>query len=122
MSKVVLYMSMSVDGFITGPNDGLDHGLGVNGERLHDWLRAGGVDPGSHRPVDGSSATVFDELMATGAVIAGRRTFDFVGGLAGDHHDGVPVFVLTHAAPKCPQWSLAGSYGEESGSSESEHG
>jgi hypothetical protein len=45
MSKVVLYMSMSVDGFITGPDDGMDHGLGVNGERLHDWLPAGGVDP-----------------------------------------------------------------------------
>ena len=38
MSKVVFYMSMSVDGFIAGPDDGMDHGLGVNGERLHDWL------------------------------------------------------------------------------------
>ncbi len=102
MSKVVLYMSMSVDGFITGPDDGMDHGLGVNGERLHDWLRDGGVHPGSHRPVDGPSATVFDELMATGAVIAGRRTFDIAGGWAGDHHDGVPIFVLTHAAPGEP--------------------
>jgi len=102
MSKVVLYMSMSVDGFITGPDDGMDNGLGVNGERLHDWLRAGGVDPRSHRPVDGPSATVFDELMATGAVIAGRRTFDIARGWAGDHHDGVPIFVLTHAAPGEP--------------------
>jgi dihydrofolate reductase len=88
VSKVVLYMSKSVDGFITGPDDGTDHGLGVNGERLHDWLRAAGVDPRSHRPVDGPSATVFDELMATGAVIAGRRTFEFAGGWAGDNHDG----------------------------------
>ncbi|MDQ3739116.1 MAG: dihydrofolate reductase family protein [Actinomycetota bacterium] len=102
MSKVVLYMSMSVDGFITGPDDGMDHGLGVNGERLHDWLRAGGVDPRSHRPVDEPNATVFDEAMATGALIAGRRTFDFAGGWAGDHHDGVPIFVLTHAAPDEP--------------------
>jgi dihydrofolate reductase len=102
MSKVVLYMSMSVDGFITGPDDGMDHGLGVNGERLHDWLSPGGVDPRSHRPVDGPGATVFDELMATGAVIAGRRTFEFAGGWAGDHHDGVPIFVLTHAAPDEP--------------------
>jgi dihydrofolate reductase len=102
MSKVVLCMSMSVDGFITGPDDEMDHGLGVNGERLHDWLRAGGVDPRSLRPADGPSATVFDELMATGAVIAGRRTFDFAGGWAGDHHDGVPIFVLTHAAPDKP--------------------
>jgi dihydrofolate reductase len=102
MAKVVLYMSVSLDGFITGPDDGMDHGLGVNGERLHDWLRAGGVEPRSHRPVDGPSATVFDELMATGAVIAGRRTFEFAGGWAGDHHDGVPIFVLTHAAPDEP--------------------
>ena len=38
MSKVVLYMSMSVDGFIAGPDDGPGRGLGVGGERLHDWL------------------------------------------------------------------------------------
>ncbi|MBE1605514.1 dihydrofolate reductase family protein [Actinopolymorpha pittospori] len=102
MSKIVLHMSMSVDGFITGLDDGMDHGLGVTGERLHDWLRAGGVDPGSHRPVDETNATVFDEAMATGAVITGRRTFDHAGGWAGDHHDGVPIFVLTHAAPADP--------------------
>jgi dihydrofolate reductase len=102
MSNVVLYMSMSVDGFITGPDDGPEHGLGVNGERLHDWLQAGGVQPRSHRPLDEANATVFDEVMATGAVIAGRRTFDFAGGWAGDHHDGVPIFVLTHAAPDEP--------------------
>jgi dihydrofolate reductase len=102
MSKVVLYMSMSLDGFIAGPDDGPDHGLGVDGERLHAWLGAGGEDPGSYRPVDGPSATVFDEVMATGAVIVGRRTFEFAGGWAGDHHDGVPIFVLTHAAPEEP--------------------
>jgi dihydrofolate reductase len=102
MSRVVLYMSMSVDGFITGPDDSLERGLGVDGERLHDWLAAGGVDPGSYRPTDGPGATVFDELMATGAVITGRRTFEFAGGWAGDHHDGVPIFVLTHATPAAP--------------------
>jgi dihydrofolate reductase len=102
MSKVVLYMSMSVDGFITGPDDSKEHGLGVGGERLHEWLAAGGADPGSYRPADGPGATVFDELMATGAVITGRRTFEFAGGWAGDHHDGVPIFVLTRAAPAEP--------------------
>jgi dihydrofolate reductase len=102
VSKIVLYMSMSVDGFVTGPEDGMGHGLGRDGERLHDWLRPGGVDPGSHRPVDETNATVFDEAMATGAVITGRRTFDHAGGWAGDHHDGVPIFVLTHAAPDEP--------------------
>lgn len=102
MSKVVLYMSMSVDGFITGPDDSKEHGLGVGGERLHAWLADGGVDPASYRPADEAGATVFDELMATGAVITGRRTFEFAGGWAGDHHDGVPIFVLTHTVPPEP--------------------
>ena len=102
MSKVVLDMSMSVDGFITGPDDGIGRGLGVNGGRLHDWLGDGGADPGSYRPTDSPGAAVFDELMATGAVITGRRTFEFAGGWAGDHHDGVPIFVLTHAVPVEP--------------------
>jgi dihydrofolate reductase len=103
MSKVVLYMSMSVDGFIAGPDDGPGRGLGVGGERLHDWLGAGETDPGSYRPAgDGPSAAVFDEMMATGAVITGRRTFDHAGGWAGDHHGGVPVFVLTHDVPDDP--------------------
>jgi dihydrofolate reductase len=102
MSKVVLDMSMSVDGFITGPDDSEEHGLGVGGERLHAWLADGGVDPSSYRPNDEAGATVFDEMMATGAVITGRRTFAFAGGWAGDHHDGVPIFVLTRAVPPEP--------------------
>ena len=102
MNKIVLDMSMSVDGFIAGPHDSEEHGLGVGGELLHGWLADGGVDPGSYRPTDDAGATVFDEMMATGAVITGRRTFEFAGGWAGDHHDGVPVFVLTHVAPAEP--------------------
>jgi dihydrofolate reductase len=102
MGKVVLYMSMSVDGFIAGPDDSKEHGLGVGGELLHGWLADGSVDPASYRPADEAGATVFDELMATGAVITGRRTFAFAGGWKGDHHDGVPIFVLTRAAPPEP--------------------
>ncbi|MGA8117279.1 MAG: dihydrofolate reductase family protein [Actinocatenispora sp.] len=60
------------------------------------------MDPRSHRPADAVNATVFDELMATGAVIVGRRTFEFSGGWNGDHHDGVPIFVLTHDVPDEP--------------------
>jgi dihydrofolate reductase len=100
--KVRLYMSMSVDGFIAGPDDGPGQGLGVDGERLHAWLRDGGVAPASHRPADGANAEVFDEGMASGAVVTGRRTFDHAGGWAGDHHDGVPVFVLTRSIPDEP--------------------
>lgn len=100
--SVVLYMSMSVDGFIAGPHDDLDHGLGTGGERLHAWLAAGDRSPGSYRPENGPNATVFDEMMETGAVITGRRTFEHGGGWDGDHHDGVPVFVLTRSAPAAP--------------------
>lgn len=102
MSKIVLHMSMSVDGFIAGPDDSMEHGLGVNGERLHDWLRDGDISPGSHRPAAGPSADVFDEAMNTGAVIVGRRTFEFARGWGGDHHNGVPIFVLTRKAPAEP--------------------
>jgi dihydrofolate reductase len=100
--KVRLYMSISVDGFITGPDDGPGQGLGVDGERLHAWLSDGGVDPASYRPAADVDAEVFDELMATGAVVTGRRTFEHAGGWAGDHHDGVPVFVLTRSVPDGP--------------------
>jgi dihydrofolate reductase len=106
MSATVLYMSMSLDGFIAGPNDDRGNGLGVDGHRLHDWL-ADGTDPASHRP-SGVSGAVFDELMATGAVVVGRRTFEIAGGWSGDHHDGVPIFVLTRRPPDggAPDWPL----------------
>lgn len=99
-SRVVLYMSMSLDGFIAGPGDTKGNGLGDGGERLHNWLaQGGGDDPTSYRPSDEPGRTVFDEMMATGAVITGRRTADFADYWDGDHHDGVPIFVLTHHAP-----------------------
>jgi len=87
-------MSMSLDGFIAGPDDGPDNGLGVGGGRLHDWLTEGGK---LGRP-SSASGEVFDELMATGAVVTGRRTFDLARGWDGDHH-GVPIFVLTRHDP-----------------------
>ncbi|MGW5360707.1 dihydrofolate reductase family protein [Actinopolymorpha pittospori] len=99
MSRLVLYMSMSLDGFIAGPKDDKDDPLGINGNRLHDWLHDGGSDPGSHRPSDEPSRTVFDEALATGAVISGRRTAELADYWGGDHHDGVPVFVPTRHAP-----------------------
>jgi dihydrofolate reductase len=110
MAATVLYMSMSLDGFIAGPDDDHDNALGVDGHRLHHWLLQGGNSrrlsgiPG--RP-PGVSGEVFDELMATGAVVVGRRTFDLAGGWRGDHH-GVPIFVLTRREPDrdAAQWPL----------------
>ena len=100
--SVVLYMSMSLDGFIAGPDDDVEHGLGVGGEPLHAWLADGGASPVSYRPQSGGNATVFDEMLATGAVITGRRTFELARRWDGDHHDGVPVFVLTRSEPAEP--------------------
>jgi dihydrofolate reductase len=98
MTKLVLYMSMSLDGFISGPGDEMDNPFGAGGDRLHDWLANGTSDPAMFRPI-GPSQVVFDESMATGAVITGRRTGDFVDYWGGDHHDGVPIFVPTHRRP-----------------------
>ena len=99
MSRLVLYMSMSLDGFIAGPGDTGDNPLGTGGQRLHKWLGDGGEDVSDFRPSDEPSRTVFDELISTGAVITGRRTGEFVAYWDGDHHDGVPIFVPTHRAP-----------------------
>lgn len=90
MSRIVLYMSMSLDGFIAGPDDRPGQELGRNGGRLFNWL--------DDRMSPGPSGQVFREAMATGALIAGRRTFELAKGWHGDHHDGVPIFVLTHQA------------------------
>ncbi len=99
MSTVILDMSMSLDGFVAGPGDEPGHGLGAGGEPLHAWLGDGGISPVSHRPATSVNAEVFDEMLATGAVITGRRTFELAGEWDGDHHDGVPIFVLTRTPP-----------------------
>lgn len=99
MSRLILYMSMSLDGFISGPGDDMDNPFGAGGERLHDWLHDDGPEVAAHRPSGGPSQIVFDEMLATGAVITGRRTGDFVDYWGGDHHDGVPIFVPTHRPP-----------------------
>jgi len=98
MSRSILYMSMSLDGFITGPGDDAEHGLGIGGERLHEWLGEWRGSPSGFQP-PGASADVFHESMATGAVLVGRRTFDYAGHWNGDHHDGVPIFVPTRGEP-----------------------
>jgi dihydrofolate reductase len=102
VSATVLYMSMSLDGFIAGPNE--DPG------RLHDWLSGGEPSGPSGVPgrPSGVNGQVVDEFMATGAVVAGRGTFEPAGGWGGDHHDGVPIWVLSRRAPgiDVSQWPL----------------
>ncbi|MGY1699203.1 dihydrofolate reductase family protein [Geodermatophilus sp. SYSU D00766] len=89
-----LDMTVSLDGLVVGPQDGPQEPMGVGGFRLFNWL--------DHRLDPGPDGQVFTEANATRAVIAGRRTYEHAGRWGGDHHDGVPVLVLTHHVPEEP--------------------
>jgi dihydrofolate reductase len=92
-------MSVSLDGFIAGPNAGPGNGLGDGGQRLHDWALTF-ADSGEMEVVrTGVNGQVVAEFMSTGAVVAGRGTFEPAGGWGGDHHDGVPIFILYRREP-----------------------
>jgi dihydrofolate reductase len=94
VSVIRLDMTVSLDGFVTGPRDGADEPMGVGGFRLFNWL--------DRRHDADENGQVFAEAMATRGVIAGRRTYENAGHWNGDHHDGVPIFVLTHDIPQDP--------------------
>jgi dihydrofolate reductase len=103
VSASVLFMSMSVDGYIAGPNDGADNPGGDGFGRLHDWLAAA---DGSDRP-SGPAGKLYDEMVATGAVLVGRRTAEQAGHYNGHHH-GVPIVVVSHrpAPPSVADYPL----------------
>lgn len=103
MSKVTSDMSMSLDGFITGPNDDIENGLGEGGERLHQWmydLESWREPHGMSGGVKNRDSEILDEsFKAAGAFVMGRRMFDVSEGPWGDNppfHG--PVFVVTHNA------------------------
>jgi dihydrofolate reductase len=98
MSSTVLYMSMSLDGFIAEPNQ--DPG------RLHEWIfpgAEGGDFAAAVARLKGVNRQIYDEFMSTGAVVAGRGTFEPAGGWGGDHHDGVPIYILSRNP--APAWA-----------------
>jgi dihydrofolate reductase len=115
MSTTVLYMSMSLDGFIAGPNETPDNGLGDGGDRLHEWVFENAAEA-SGVPVrpPGADGEVFDEMMATGAVVAGRGTAEPADYWGGDHHDGVPIFILSRNPTEAEQarWPLVTYVGD----------
>jgi len=89
MTKVVLDMSMSLDGYIAGANVSKEYPMGMNGENLHTWMFGA--------PKDKVDADVEREMFAkTGAVILGNRTFEIGVDLWGDVPFPAPSFVLTH--------------------------
>ena len=95
MSASVLYMSMSLDGYIAGPNDEPDNPGGDGFDRLHEWITT--PDGGYGRP-SGPAGELFDEMNEYGAILAGRRTVEQVDHWGGDRH-GVRIFVPSHRPP-----------------------
>ena len=101
MGRVVFDISMSLDGYVAGPDDGPELGLGVGGERLHEWV----VELASWREPHGleggetnASSQVAEDMGASGAVIVGKRMFDNAHGWGDEPPFHKPVFVLTHTA------------------------
>jgi dihydrofolate reductase len=91
VSASVLYMSMSLDGYIAGPNDEPENPGGDGFERLHEWF-------GDFSRPSGPVGELFDEMNAFGAIVAGRRTAEQVDHWGGDRH-GVQIFVPSHRPP-----------------------
>jgi dihydrofolate reductase len=114
MGKVVVDLSMSLDGFITSPNPAHEHPLG-HGERrpasvpfrtgppLHDWLFTdeSGCRHNKFFKRSAGSREIFDESVeATGAIVVGSRWFDVAHGREGKPPIPIPYFVLTHEVPE----------------------
>ena len=112
MGKVTFNMTMSLDGFVAGPNDSPENGLGDGGEGLFTWYFSGdtevfmseGVPP---LKVSKQSAEVMKEAFSSiGAGVWGRRTFDIAHAWGGNP-PGSPAFIVTHNVPQ--EWVKEGS-------------
>ena len=112
MGKVTFNMTMSLDGFVAGPNDSPENGLGDGGEGLFNWYFSGdtevymseGVPP---LKVSKQSAEILRAgISMIGAGIWGRRTFDIAHAWGG-HPPGSPAFIVTHNTPQ--EWVKEGS-------------
>jgi dihydrofolate reductase len=108
MGNVIVGLSISLDGFIAGANDGPDNPLGDGGERLFAWFNAG---PERNRidqffcPPDASKPVIESWRTDVGAMVSGRRTFDIAGGWKGGHPIDASIFVVTHEVPTEGEWS-----------------
>jgi dihydrofolate reductase len=99
MATVVADMSVSLDGFIAGPNDRIDE--------IFAWFSSGDAEvPLPEKTVmpsfstdEASAAELRKTIEALGAVVTGRRTFDLAGGWSGAHPMGAPAWIVTHNPP-----------------------
>ena len=112
MGKVVFNMTTSLDGFVAGPNDSPEKGLGEGGDALFNWYFSGdteivlseGTPP---LKISAQSAKILKESVERlGAGIWGRKTFDIAHAWGG-HPPGSPAFIVTHHVPQ--EWVYDGS-------------
>lgn len=113
MSTVIFENSVSIDGFVAGPNDGPENGLGDGGMRLFDWYQQGDVEvplPGTDMTFKVSQASadfMQREWANLGVMVCGRRMFDIAHAWGGNPPGGGHCFVLTHNPPQ--EWMQEGS-------------
>ena len=88
----VLYMSVSLDGYVSKADDFLG---GADGNRLHEWYAPGG----DSAALTGEAKALAAELEDIGAVVTGRRTAELMDHWGGDVHHGVPIFIPSHRPP-----------------------
>jgi dihydrofolate reductase len=105
MAKVVVNLTMSLDGFIAGPNDGKQYPLGQRGgERIFEWYTSGTETMHGTKlfSPEGSNRQVVDEMYRrAGAMLTGRRTYEITNGWGGSHPiKGLPIVILSHSVPK----------------------
>jgi dihydrofolate reductase len=113
MSKVMMELSMSLDGYIAGPNDGPGNPLGDGGQALFAWYSSGDTAlplPGTDMVFKVSSASaklLNEEWGKFGAGVAGRRMFDIAGAWGGKPPTNGQCFIVTHDPPA--EWLREGS-------------
>jgi dihydrofolate reductase len=105
VTKVVAAITISLDGYVTGPNDGPGQGLGEGGERLHYWVFGGPwtykADPKGE--ATGADKEYLDGAMArAGAVVVGRGMYESAEAWGGQNPFDVPLFVVTHHPEEAP--------------------
>jgi dihydrofolate reductase len=106
MGKVIASITTSVDGYVTGPDDGPERGLGKGGERLHYWVMGGPwtYDGGHEFAMHGTDKEFYDELVSTTAAgVVGRGMYDAAGAWGGTNPFPGPLFVLTHRLGDQPE-------------------
>ena len=106
MAPVIAVITTSVDGYVTGPDDGPDQGLGVGGERLHSWVFGGRWrydDTERREPAADDAAWLAQATASLGAVVAGRWTYEAAGHWGDRNPWGLPVFIVTHHPDEEPE-------------------